>query len=277
MIKIFLSVRNRLAITKKCIEALERHSAIPHDLYIYDNCTNYRIREHWEFGYNLCKHGLIAQYTFNTKRSTFDAFSKAVSSNSFGMNHMQDPAWKKYEFLTILDNDMIVLPGWDQIIKNAWTDVHKHGLDSQIKIIGQTPGGIKGSKKLDEKFAGCDAKIGKLGGSGFWNISTNFFRDVGYLDIRKFVGHNKRHDQQYWVLLEKVNNGKPYTLGLNKKLCIHCGSLAGSVCNRLTRHRGQKNQLDQIKFEDAEKKIDNMTFDEFMKTIEKNQKMTKDW
>lgn len=277
MIKIFLTVRNRLAITKKCIEALERHSTIPHDIYLFDNCTNYRIREHFEFAYNLYKNGLIAEYVFNTERSTFNAFSKAVACNQFGQKHMMDPKWKKYEFITILDNDIIVLPGWDHTIKNAWQDVNKYGLDDQIRIIGQLPGGIKSNKHTDKKFAGCDAKIGKLGGSGFWNISTNFFRDVGYLDIRKLVGHDKRHDQSYWALLEKVNKGKPYTLGLNKKLCVHCGSVAGSVCNRLTKFRGQKNRLDQIKFEDAEKKIDSMTFDEFMKSIEQNKRMTKDW
>lgn len=277
MIKIFMTVRNRLAITKKAIEALERNSALPHDIYIYDNCTNYRIREHFEFAYNLYKHGLVAEYIFNTKRSTFDAFSKAVSCNQFGQQHMMDPKWKKYEFLTILDNDIIVLPGWDQVIKKAWQDVHKYKMGDQIKIIGQLPGGIKSGKNLDNKFAGCDAKAGKLGGSGFWNITTSFFRDVGYLDIRKLVGHNKRHDQEYWNLLERSNKGKPYVLGLHKKLCIHCGSIAGSICNRLTKNRGQKNQLEQIKFEDAEKKIDNMTFDEFMKTIEQNKRMSKDW
>jgi len=276
MIKIFLSVRNRLAITKKCIEALERHSAIPHDIYIYDNCTNYRVREHFEFAYNLYKHGLVTQYIFNTQRSTFNAFSKAVASNQFGTNHMQDPKWKSCDFLTILDNDIIVLPGWDITINKAWKDVHKYGLDKQVRIIAQSPGGVKG-KQYKDKIADVDARFGKLGGSGFWNVSTSFFRDIGYLDITKLVGHNKRHDQQYWALMERVNKGKPYIIGLNKKLCIHCGNIAGSVCNKLTKHRGQKNQLDSIKFEDAEKKIDEMSFGEFMKTIQNSSKLNNDW
>jgi len=277
MIKIFLSVRNRLAITKKAIEALERHSTIPHSIYIFDNCTNYRIREHWEFGYNLYKHGLVDQYTFNTERSTFNAFSKAVACNQFGQQHLMDPKWKKYDFITILDNDIIVLPNWDRIILDAWRDVHKYGLDDQIRIIGQIPGGIKSTKKTDKKFAGCNAVLGKLGGSAFWNISTNFFRDVGYLDIKKLIGYNKRHDQLYWNLLEKANKGKPYILGLDKKLCVHCGSMAGSVCNKLTKFRGQKDQLRKRKFEEADKKIDNMTFNEFLNLINNNQKMMKDW
>lgn len=276
MIKIFLTVRNRLAITKKCIEALERHSSIPHDIYVFDNCTDYRIREHWEYAFNLYKNGLISQYTFNTERSTFNAFSKAVSCNQFGQHHMIDPKWKSYEFITILDNDIIVLPEWDRYIKNAWQDVNKYGMGDQIKIIGQSPGGIKGSK-TDKKFAGCDVRLGKLGGSAFWNVKTSFFRDVGYLNLKKLVGHNKRHDQEYWNLLDKSNKGKPYIIGLNKNLCVHCGSIAGSVCNMLTRFRGQKNQSDKIKFEDADKKIENMKFDEFIKYIENNDKLIKDW
>jgi len=277
MIKLFITVRNRLEITKKCIEALERHSSMPHDIYLYDNSTNYRVREHFEFAYNLYKCGLIAQYTFNTDRSTFGAFSKAVSCNQFGQHHLMDPKWKSYEFLTILDNDIIVLPGWDHIIKNAWNDVKKYGMDKEIKIIGQSPGGIRGSRVKDKKFAGFDARLGKLGGSGFWSIKTDFFRDVGYLNIAKLVGLDKRHDQHYWSLLEKVNKGKPYILGLNTKLCIHCGKFAGSICNILSKHRGQKNKSDKIKFEDADKKIENMSFDEFMKNIQNDDSLVKDW
>lgn len=272
-----MTVRNRLGITKKAIEALERHSTISHDIYLFDNSTNFRIREHFEFAYNLYKHGLIAQYTFNTQNSTFNAFSKAVACNQFGQHHMMDPKWKTYEFMTIIDNDIIVMPGWDHIIKTAWNDVKKYNMDKEVRIIGQSPGGIKGKIVSGKKFANLDARLGKLGGSGFWNVQPNFFRDVGFLDITKLVGYDKRHDQSYWNLLEKVNKGKPYILGLNTRLCVHCGSLAGSICNRLSRHRGQKNKLDQIKFEDADKKIENMSFDEFYKYINKNETMSKDW
>jgi len=277
MIKIFISVRNRLEITKKCIEALERHSVIPHDIYIYDNSTNYRLREHWEYFYNLYKNGLIVQCIFNTDISTFNAFSKAVSCNQFGQTHMLDPKWNQCDFLTILDNDIIVMPGWDEIIKKTWKEVRNdNNLKNKIKIIGQSPGGIKGSK-FDKKIAGYDIRIGKYGGSGFWTVQSDFFKTIGFLDLTKLVGHNKRHDSQYWELLEKINKGEPYILGIDKKLCIHCGKISGSICNTLTRNKLNKNKLDLVKFEDAEKNIESMNFNEFMKFIENDKSMIKDW
>jgi hypothetical protein len=87
MIKIFISVRNRLEITRKCLEALDRHSTIPHQIYIYDNATNYMVAKHFAL---YCEHyikGKIAQVTFTTNSTTFDAFSKASTFNFFGQQH----------------------------------------------------------------------------------------------------------------------------------------------------------------------------------------------
>ena len=277
MIKIFISVRNRLAITKKCIEALERHSTIPHDIYVFDNSTNYKVREHFEYAYNLYKHGLVVQYVFNTDKSTFNAFSKVVACNHFGKLHMMDPQWDRCDFITLMDNDIIVTESWDLYIKQAWKVVKKYGADDHIRIIGQLPGGIKSRKPFAHTINGISAKVGKLGGSSFWNVKPTFFKDVGFLDVKKFVGRNKSHDQQYWNIIERINKGQPYILGLEKKLCVHCGSLAGSVCNVLTQNKTSKNKLDKIKFEDSEKKIDNMNFDEFFKSIKKNDRLMKDW
>jgi len=49
MIKICLTVRNRLALTKKCLLSLKKHSVVPHQIYVYDNLTNYKLDEHFEF------------------------------------------------------------------------------------------------------------------------------------------------------------------------------------------------------------------------------------
>ena len=72
MVKIFMSVRNRLAITKKAIEALILHSEIPHRLYVYDNATNYRLKDHFDFFHELYNTNLLSgKFRFPVDRSRF--------------------------------------------------------------------------------------------------------------------------------------------------------------------------------------------------------------
>ncbi len=276
MIKIFLTVRNRLAISKKCIESLILHSKLPHQIYVYDNATNYRLEDHFMFFHELYKRKLISQVTFTSEVSTFNAFSKASACNFFGKQHEEDPKKDSYDFLLMLDNDIIMTPDWDVTLKKAWEYVHAKKL-RHVKIIGQLPGGIKNKKethKINENLLG---KVGTLGGSALWTVRPNFFTDVGYLNLRELVGHTKRHDQNYWRKLSQASKGKPYIMGVNKKLGIHCGKQAGSVCNRLTKNKNKKNKTDLIKFENAEKRIDAMDFETFYKSVLSDKTLIKDW
>lgn len=279
MIKIFLTVRNRLAITKKCIHALKEHSTIKHKIYVYDNQTNHLLDEHFSYFYKLFEKGFISQVSFLSDDSTFNAFSKASACNFFGLQHEQDPKKDQYNFIVMLDNDIIVTPGWDQQLHRAWSFVAENKL-KDVKVIGQLPGGIKYRHDkviIDEKenFIG---KVGKLGGSGLWSARPNFFRDVGYLDLKVLVGHNKKHDQLYWKMLERSTNGKPYIMGINKKLGIHCGKQAGSVCNKLTRGPSKKQEkLELIKFSKAEEMISKVDFKSFYDAISNNKSLINDW
>lgn len=275
MIKIFISVRNRLAITKKCIQALRKHSKLPHQIYVYDNQTNYLVDEHFEYFRNMYKKGVISQVTFTTDESTFNAFSKASTCNMFGQQHEQDPKKDSYYFLVFMDNDIIVTPDWDKKLYQAWTFVNKKKKD-YIKVIGQLPGGIKNRKEVIE-MKGMRGKVGRLGGSGLWSVRPNFFRDVGFLDLRQLVGSDKRHDQLYWAKLQKASKGEAYILGLREKLGIHCGRRAGSVCNRLTRNKGNPKKKDMIKFPDQEEKLDGIPFDEFYESIINDKFLVSDW
>jgi len=269
VIKIMITVRNRLSITRKCIQALMKHSTMRNQIYVYDNLTSHKLDDHFNYFHKLYSKGLITQVTFNTSHSTFNAFSKAVACNQFGHLHEDDPDKDKYNFLVFLDNDIIVTPGWDGILHAAWKDVKKHDdLKKDIKVVGQLPGGIKNKQVYKHPIAGRVGKIGKLGGSGLWSVQPNFFRDVGYLDLNRLVNHNKKHDQSYWQSMEKRTNGRPYILGVDEKIGFHCGSIAGSVCNVLTRDKGTPQLMEKIKFAEAEEKIDKMNFDEFYKMVE---------
>jgi hypothetical protein len=275
MIKIFLTVRNRLAITVKCVTALYRHSSIPFVLYVYDNLTNYKVNEHFLYWSMLFEKGLVHQVTFNTKESTFNSFSKAAACNQFGLWHEQDLKRNEYDFLLFLDNDIIVNKGWDEILIKAWKDVKSKNLEN-IKIITQLPGGIMERKPLSYKIGGYSCKEGKLSGSGFWSVRTNFFKDVGFLNLNKLVGHNKKHDQEYWKLLEAKNKGVSYVLGVEEKLAYHAGGrISGSVCNSLTNIRDEKLALEKISFKESEKELDSMTFDAFYKKLQESKDLHK--
>jgi hypothetical protein len=276
MIKIFISVRNRLAITKKCIEGLKRHSALPHQIYVYDNNTNYLVAKHFAY---FCEQYIarnIAQVTFTTKQSTFNAFSKASAFNFFGKQHEEDPKKDQYKFIVCLDNDIIVMPQWDKYLEEAWEYVQANKMKN-IKVIGQLPGGIKQVKEILDINDKYKAKTGFLGGSGLWSMRSNFFRDVGTLDLQALVGHDKKHDQHYWKKMQQATREKPYIMGIGVKLGVHCGKMAGSVCNRLTQNKGNKEKEKLICFEKAEENIDSMTFDEFFSKIHEDQQLIKDW
>lgn len=275
MIKIFLTVRNRLAITKKCIESLKKHSELPHQIYVYNNQTTFLLKEHFDYFYELYNQKMISNISFTSDESNFNAFSKAVSCNNFGHHHEEDPQKDSYNFLLFLDNDMIVAPDWDKTLSAAWNYVTKNGM-KHIKIIGQLPGGMKGLKDNIELNKNLSGYTGSLGGSAFWSVRPTFFREVGFLDLKNLVGCSKKHDQHYWPKLSKSADGKPYMLGLKTRLAFHCGYLAGSVCNRLTKLKvpDSKQKEEVIKFEANEEEIDKLNFEEFYDKINKEKN---DW
>jgi len=270
MIKIAMCVRNRLGITKKAIEALHKHTNGKFQLYIYDNISTYRVKEHFQYFWKLYEQGAITQVVFNTKNSTHNAFSKCSSTNEFGLNHEQDPKKDNYEFLTMIDNDMIVTPGWDDEIRKLWDSVESYKLD-HVFVVGQHPGGTKHRFGGPYKSGDTPFHVGKLGGSGFWNVRPNFFRQVGYIDLQQVVGLHKKHDQTYWRLLNKASGGKGYIASLEKKLVFHLGGMVGSVCNNLTKTNiPEQKKLKIIEFKESDEKIENMDFDEFYNMVKAN-------
>ena len=275
MIKIFLTVRNRLSTTKHFITALKNHSKFPHRIYIYDNLTNHRLKEHFDYWHELYKKGEISQVTFTSEDSTFRTFSKAATCNFFGLQHEQDPSKNQYSFLLFLDNDIILTPNFDEILKNAWEDVNKLGLKN-IKVIGQLPGGINNRVKLNHKIAGFKAEEGIQGGSALWSVRPDFFRDVGILNLEPLIGINKKHDQSYWELLYKSTGGKRYILGLDHKLGVHMGHISGSICNKIG-FDNDKKLLEKIKFEEQEDTIDKMSFEEFYNMVLNDTWALDDW
>lgn len=274
MIKIAINVRNRLAVTKKCIQAIYEYSELDFQLYIYDNLSNHNLKDHFEYFWKLYEKGMITQVTFNTKDSTFDAFSKAAALNQFGHNHEQDPRREEFLYLMFLDNDMLVMPGWDTTLRDAWNDVNKLKM-SNIKVICQHPGGMKSTNVIPQKMAGHDSVTGKFGGSGFWSVRTDFYRDVGFLKMKSLVGLNKKHDQNYWKMLAK--SGKDYVLGLKTRMVIDTGGFSGSVCNVIGYGGVDAKKMEKIKYVKRDAAIEQMTFQEFYQKMKARIPIPKQW
>lgn len=275
MFKIAICVRNRLGITKKCIEAIKKHTKLKHEIYIFDNLTNYRLNDHFLYFNNLFKKGIIQQYTVNSQQSTFDAFSKVVAINQFGYNHQMDPNKNKCDFLVFMDNDMIVNPEWDLYLNEAWIKINEQRL-KDIHVVTQYPGGMKQLKPLNFKIRGADAFSGKLGGSGFWATHTNFFTKVGFLNCGQFLKQSKKHDQQYWGKLNRASSNRDYMVAIHAKMVLHTGDMVGSVCNVLTRNsKNIKIGLDKAKFKDTDAKVESLSFDDFYNGIKDQHKLYK--
>jgi len=186
------------------------------------------------------------------------------------------PNKDKYDFLLLLDNDIIVTPKYDVVLKQAWDYIKKHNL-KDLKVLSQSPGGIKNKTNIGTLKNGILLRQGTLGGSGLWSMKSNFYKEVGLLDLKKLVGKSKCHDQHYWQIFSKLTNGRPYIGALDVKLGIHCGRLCGSVANCLTKIKDKKQALEKIKFKETEEKIDKMSFDEFYKMIKSDKNLINDW
>ena len=269
MIKIAVTVRNRLAITKKCIEAVQRHTKNDYSIYIFDNLTNYRFSDHVDYFQSLFQEGQIDYFSFLNEKSTFNAFSKAVSLNFFGHMCQEDPS-SETDMIVLLDNDIIVREGWDEIVLASWKKIVQFHIDD-VFIVTQHPGGVT---VFGEIFLNVDsvsrAFIGYQGGSGFWCLRPDFFDKVGFLDLKMLVNLNKKHDQMYWRKLYHINGGRPYIVSLMAPLAFHCGKIAGSVCNSLTRYN---NDTSKIAFREEDNFIESMSFDDFYTYIQNDEEL----
>ena len=77
--------------------------------------------------------------------------------------------------------------------------------------------------------------------------------------------------------MDQKSNKEPYIMGLGVKLGVHCGKVAGSVCNRLTANRSNPKREKLIQFKEAEKNIGSQNFDEFFKSISVDNSLIRDW
>lgn len=271
-IAVFITVRNRLAITKKCIESLYLNTNRPIHLFVFDNCMSTRLDEHFIYFCNLYKVGRLQKYVVNTVTSTYNAFSKAMSFNEFGLFIESHPNKNEYEWLLCLDNDMIIIQkGWDDYIASMFNEVDKHE-GNTIQIVTQYPGGVSGS---DHMFGNIKVRVGVNGGSGFWNIRPDFFSKVGLLEPEPLLGISKRHDIHYWEKLNKFSRGQPYTVAIDLPLALHvayCNGMDLSVCKAI-----RNDHASNVDFESFDALVEGLQYDDFLEWIKRDEDVFRRW
>lgn len=270
---VFLSVRNRLAITKRCIEYLFKNTRREIDLFVFDNCTGTRIPDHFNYFCRLYEQGKLQKYVANTITSTYNAFSKAMSFNEFGLFIENHPDKFSYDWLVCLDNDMILIQEkWDDIIGTMFEEVDKKEPNNTIQIITQYPGGCSGTDYNLDKFK---IRVGVNSGSGFWNIRPDFFTKVGLLESEPLIGINKRHDLELWPKLNAYTKGQPYVIAIDQPMALHIAYHDGkdlSIC-KATRNNPAMN----VDFELFDNLIETMNDTEFNEFIMKDADVSRRW
>lgn len=271
-IAVMITVRNRLALTKKCIQTLYKSTRRPIHLFVYDNCTSYKIKEHFDYFSELYETGVLQKYVVNTFESTYNAFSKVVAFNEFGRTILENPIANRYEFLVLLDNDMMMVKdNWDDIIIDMWRGIDsEEELRDMIHIVTQWPNGCT-SAQTGEFHIGDEnykLQLGYTSGSCFWCFRDSFFKKVGFLNPNNVVGQNKKHDQLYWHKMRAINNHKPYILAVEEDLVVTYDNYKDinlSICDP-----SQFDPQKEITFKEVDDTIDKMPYDSFMNLLRNN-------
>lgn len=274
-IAVFMTVRNRLSLSEKCIEALYKNTSSDIHLFVFDNCTTHNIDGHFTYFSYLYKQGKLQKYVVNTLISTFNAFSKAMSFNEFGVYIESLPDKSIYDFLLCLDNDMILVEkDWDLIIKEAMEATSKK--IPTLEIWAQYPGGCSGHDyTIPIKGQDTTIRLGINSGSGFWCIKPDFFSRVGLIEPELLVGINKRHDIELWSKLNELHKGKPYVCAIKIPMALHFSYFNGkdlSIC-KPTRNDPSK----EIIHHDVEKLVNSMSYEEFIEFIKKDEELFSQW
>lgn len=274
-ILVFMNTRNRIATVQKTIEALFTYTKHPVSLFVWDNCTQVKIEEHFTYFGKLYAEGKLKKYTVNSLESTYNAFGKVSAWNDLCLFLEAHPNKNMYEFVICIDDDICVIErGYDLIIQEAM-ELAEQQVPS-IMIIGQSPGGISGRDEII-KLGGKEVKVrvGTGGGSGLWCFRPDLFSKIGALDIEPFVGISKRQDITVWGQLNAYTDGKPYILGIDLPLALHTSFDNGvdmSICKKA---RNEPSMI--VDYPDYDAKISNMTFDEYITFIKKDIELLRKW
>lgn len=277
-LNVCLTARDRMILTRKCIESIHTHSSHFRkiNIYVFDNLSHVTSERLLVFN-NLLRENKICYYSYDTNISTFNCFPKTVIFRRWIDMMMLNEEMRLEKSIDInikqmyllSDNDMIYGPEWDTYFISALDNVHRY--DKNIKYLVKHPGGVpkairdKSRKyRIDnifnrpENFEIMCSNFG--GGSGCWVMNNSMLKHLRWnsKDLIKTYNKFKQHDSITWKKLTLEHGNVNYVCGVipnepeKNPLIIHMGPVIGSMCNSL--NSGKYNK-DKNSFEEKEREI----------------------
>jgi len=258
---ICMPIRDRKHLTIKAIESIWKNTTKVAkkniNIYAFDNKSDLSDERAAMF-YNLLKQDKIKYYSYDTSESTYNCFGKAVTFQRWikmmiterNMYSTISPGLDGYRtFYVLMDNDMLLGPGWDEYFISAAEQVERIQPDTHMLI--KSPGGVPESCRQDPQykiknvFDGSDISIQPGiggGGSGFWFMTYNMLNKVMWddRDLKYTFNVDKRHDSTTWRLIHDKNGICKYNAAVvppseDNPLVLHLGGRIGSICNQLVK------------------------------------------
>lgn len=286
-LSVFIPCRDRIILTKKCIDSIWKNSGIfdKINIYVFDNMSEFS-KERFEYFSGLLESKRICYYSYDTRDSLTNCFGKAVCWNRW-INMMErsrdtiqcipNNRFKADEdYYLLIDNDFVIVDDrWGEYFVSAAKQTHVACKDTHFLV--PSPGGVperyRGEDKPEYTFKNLfneketlKVKMANGGGSsGFWFLDHKMLLKMKWdsLAFTRVYSHEKRHDTETWNLIRRKKGSILYVGGVHSTptspIALHLGSVCGSVCNQLS-----KNNYEESKHQisNAEQKFKDLSVDD---------------
>lgn len=277
---VIIPCRDRLILTKKCIDSIRFNTKLFNEIiiYVFDNNSNLNIDRLSVFQ-KLLKENKIQYYSYDTDSTMFNCFGKSVVfqrwidmmkiQKEFRDSKKLDEGVEQYYML--VDNDFIFGPEWDSYFITSAKYINDY--NKQTHFIVKYPSGIPSrkidfseSKTLENFFNNRKYKLhfsSNGGSSGMWFMTYDMLLNLkwNYNHFNMTYNVNKRHDTGTWTIIKKEKGRIKYVTALDppddERLILHLGKITGSLCNKL--QLKQYNESERERIENNEKILENMT------------------
>lgn len=264
-LSVMIPVRDRLVLTKKCIESILLNSEEFNEvsIYVFDNKSDID-SDRFNYFQTLLQQNKICYYSYDTNKSCYNCFGKAVTFKRWVSMMEEDMEVRKLvcdssikhceQYYMLIDNDFIVGPGWSKplissakFLRSRYPQLHYI-----VPFPGGTPERFRANKEvieIDNVYNNEKIKVhfaNRGGSSGLWftwyeglvNLKWDF------LSMAHTYNADKRHDSETWNYIRRTKGDINYVSCIEtpNPVALHIGPLTGSICNFLTKNTYLENK-----------------------------------